>query len=449
MTNSVRKITDKFFALSGICAVVLMVLTLVVVLTPIIIKGAGAIFFTGTIEHRRFMLLQFERGDRSEILKEISSARATRQPVYEALTRFENDLKEMPPEKKRKYRKPFQELKQAINELLGPDSDLPDTPILMRNQYGQMRWDNALQKLQKVLYKIEWDYSDTSKMGMKRVKQRAEDFKGTFLEEIFVYIEKNITAMLIPQKTVYWQFWLDPSFDSHFFGGIFAEMLGTFYLATGAILFAFPFGVIAALYLAEYAKETRFVMILRSSISTLAGVPSVVFGLFGLAFFINTLKISHAKSVLAGSLTLALMILPTIIKASEEAIKAVPKTYKEASLSLGASRWHTIWNVLLPAALPGILTGFVISAGRAAGETAPIIFTAAVSVGKPLNLWQTLTQPTPALSWNIYNLATEHSAAEEIRHVQYGIVLTLVLIVLILNFFAIVIRARLSKKLKV
>jgi phosphate transport system permease protein len=147
-------------------------------------------------------------------------------------------------------------------------------------------------------------------------------------------------------------------------------------------------------------------------------------------------------------MTLAVLILPIVIRSSEEAILSVPISYKEASLSLGAGKWRTVVFVVLPAALPGILTGIVISMGRAAGETAPIIFTAAVSVGKPLSIWQTLSQPTPALSWNIYNLATEHEAVDEIRHVQYGMVLVLVAMVLVLNLTAIVLRARISKKLK-
>ena len=114
--------------------------------------------------------------------------------------------------------------------------------------------------------------------------------------------------------------------------------------------------------------------VLRTFINTLAGVPSIVFGLFGLAFFINTMHVSPSKSVLAGSMTLALLILPMVIRASEEAIRAVPQTYKEASLSLGASKWRAVLTVILPASLPGVLTGIVISMGRAAGETAPIIF---------------------------------------------------------------------------
>jgi phosphate transport system permease protein len=225
-------------------------------------------------------------------------------------------------------------------------------------------------------------------------------------------------------------------------------MLGTIYLVLGAMLFAVPLGIVTAIYLAEYAGESHFVSMLRTCISSLAGVPSIVFGLFGLAFFINTMQVSQSKSVLAGALTLAVLVLPTVIRASEEAIKAVPPTYKEASMSLGASKWRTILTVILPAALPGVLTSVIISMGRAAGETAPIIFTAAVSVGKPLAVWQTLSQPTPALPWNIYNLATEHQAIDEIRHVQYGMVLTLVALVLILNLTAIVIRARISKKLR-
>ncbi|MEI6639744.1 MAG: phosphate ABC transporter permease PstA, partial [Chlorobium sp.] len=187
---------------------------------------------------------------------------------------------------------------------------------------------------------------------------------------------------------------------------------------------------------------------LRSANSTLAGVPSIVFGMFGLAFFINTLRVSESKSVIAGSLTLAIMILPTIIRSAEEAILAVPKMYREASLGLGSTKWNTIATVIIPAALPGILTGGVISLGRAAGETAPIIFTAAVSVGSAIGLADVFSSPTPALSWNIYNLASEHEAAAQIRHVQYGMVLALVTIVLLLNLSAIVLRARISKKLK-
>ena len=285
-------------------------------------------------------------------------------------------------------------------------------------------------------------------MGVLVETPRINQFKDTSLEPLFDYIENNADKMLLPKKTFYWQFLTDTSKDSHIFGGIWPEVLGTIYLTLGAMLFALPFGVIAAIYLCEYAREGRIISLIRICISTLAGVPSIVFGLFGLAFFLNTIGVSESKSVLAGALTLALLILPTIIRSSEEAIKAVPNSYKEAALGLGAGRWHAIMTIILPAALPGILTGMVISMGRAAGETAPIIFTAAVSIGAPIALLETLTQPTPALPWNIYNLCTEHEAVDEIRHVQFGMVFTLIAIVLVLNLIAIIMRARISKKLR-
>jgi len=285
-------------------------------------------------------------------------------------------------------------------------------------------------------------------MGVLVETPRVEQFANTKLEPLFPYLEKNIGEMMRPKTTFYWQFLTDVPKDSNIFGGIWPMILGTIYLTIGAMFFAVPMGVVAAIYLCEYAKEGRVVSFLRICISTLAGVPSIVFGLFGLAFFINTIHVSDSKSVLAGSLTLSLLILPTIIRSAEEAILAVPRSYKEAALGLGAGRWHTVLTIILPAALPGILTGIVISMGRAAGETAPIIFTAAVSIGAPLKFWETLNQPTPALPWNIYNLCTEHEAVDEIRHVQYGMVFTLVAIVLLLNLFAILMRARISKKLR-
>ena len=265
--------------------------------------------------------------------------------------------------------------------------------MLLRQRYGQTRWDRAQVKLHELLYSAEWDYSNPDAMGVLVENPRSNLFKGTTLEPLFPYMEENIRAMMSPKTTFYWQFITDTSKDSHIFGGIWPEVLGTIYLTIGAMLFAIPMGVIAAIYLCEYAKEGRIVSFLRICISTLAGVPSIVFGLFGLAFFLNTIQVSDSKSVLAGSLTLSLLILPTIIRSSEEAILAVPRAYKEAAFGLGAGRWRTVLTVILPAALPGILTGVVISMGRAAGETAPIIFTAAVSVGAPLKLWG---NPQPA-----------------------------------------------------
>ncbi len=442
-----RRVLDRSFAGTGVLAIVLMTGALIVLLAPMFIRGFEAIFFTATVEQRRLMLEQFERGNRVRVETEIAAARAAREPVYIMIARFERELDTASPEERRKYAKSLRELKKEIETLLGPSPGAP-RPALMRDQYGQTRWDRACVKLSRVLYREVWDYSDPRRAGVMRLKPRAAEFAGTSLEALFPYFENSLDKMLLPRRTVYWQFLTDESFDSHFFGGIWPEILGTFYLTIGAMLFAIPMGLIAAIYLTEYARETRLVGMLRTFISTLAGVPSIVFGLFGLAFFINTLHVSSSKSVLAGSMTLALMVLPTVIRASEEAIRAVPDTYKEAALSLGSGRWHTVRTIILPAALPGVLTGIVISMGRAAGETAPIIFTAAVSVGKPLALWQIFSEPTPALSWNIYNLATEHEAVDEIRHVQFGLVLTLVCLVLLLNLAAILLRARIAKRLR-
>jgi phosphate transport system permease protein len=502
MRLETRKLLDKAFSGLGMIAIAVMAVALLLILAPIIVRGSKAFVFKGTIEHRRVMLEQFDRGNADRFSAEMAKAVEARAPVYQMLADYEADARalelsleaemaqkkdaarqlktEIRALKKREGKEdeikakeseedrlkdeakalkarikelgesnsaPFYAVKDAIRELLGP---MPGarTPVLLRQQYGQTRWDRTQVKLHEVLYSEEWDYSNADAMGVLVEKPRVDAFRETELEPLFEYVEENIGEMLRPRTTLYWQFITDKSKDSHIFGGIWPEVLGTLYLTLGAMIFAVPMGVIAAIYLCEYAKEGRVISFLRICISTLAGVPSIVFGLFGLAFFLNTIQVSDSKSVLAGSLTLSLLILPTIIRSSEEAILAVPRAYKEAALGLGAGRWHTVMTVILPSALPGILTGIVISMGRAAGETAPIIFTAAVSVGAPLKLWETLSQPTPALPWNIYNLCTEHEAVDEIRHVQYGMVFTLVAIVLLLNLFAILMRARISKKLR-
>ncbi|OGV66363.1 MAG: phosphate ABC transporter, permease protein PstA [Lentisphaerae bacterium RIFOXYC12_FULL_60_16] len=447
MELSTRKTLDRAFSGTGMFSICLMTASLLVILLPVFAKGIKAFVFRETIENRKMILEQFHRGDSAALDIEWESARTARQPVYDAMQAFRIELDTLEGSRRRELRSSFREVESALQSLLGPEPGSTLSPLL-RNRYGQTRWDRAQVKLQQVLFREAWDYSRPGEAGTRQWIPRKQTFAGTRLEPMFDHLETKLDSMLQPRWTFYWRFLSDDSRDSHLFGGIWPEVLGTLYLTIGAMLFAVPMGVIAAIYLTEYARPGRVVQILRTCISTLAGVPSIVFGLFGLAFFINTLQVSSSKSVLAGSMTLALLILPTIIRASEEAILAVPRTYKEAALSLGSGTWNMILTVLLPAALPGILTGIVISMGRAAGETAPIIFTAAVSVGKPLTLLQTLTQPTPALPWNIYNLATEHAAVEEIRHVQFGMVLTLVVMVLILNATAIAIRARIARRMK-
>ncbi len=447
MNIGTRKILDRSFTAVGITSIVLMAMALLAVLVPIVNGGIKALVFQGTIEHRKLLFNEFGRGDREIVDRQVQDAQRSREPLFRILENFEAELEMMEPSLKRSYRSKYNQVRDILHELLGP---LPgdSAPLLLRFQYGKTRWEKAEEALHNLLFVTKWDYTNPEVMAKKYFVPRVDDFQGTALAPLFSYVETHLEAMLLPEYTFYWGFLTDKSLDAHIFGGISAEIRGTFFLAIGAMLFAFPLGVIAAIYFTEYAKDNFLTSMLRSANSTLAGVPSIVFGLFGLAFFINTLKVSESKSVLAGSLTLAIMILPTIIRAAEEAILSVPKTYREASLGLGATKWRTIVTVILPAALPGIMTGGIISLGRAAGETAPIIFTAAVSVGATIGLADVFSQPTPALSWNIYNLASEHEAANEIRHVQYGMVLALISIVLLLNMSAILLRARISKKLK-
>lgn len=447
MNLKTRKLLDRSFTALGFGSIGIMGLMLLVVLVPIVGNGIGALVFKGTVEHRKLLYNEFNRGDKAVLDREIAKSEAARAKAYAMLSQFESELELMEPDRQEQYREPLGQVKESLKSLFGP---IPgdQIPELTRFKYGQTRWEKAQEKLHELLYEKKWDYSDPNAEAREYFVSRSESFQGTSLVKLFSYVEQHMDELLLPEWTFYWGFITDSSVDSHIFGGIWPEIQGTIFLAIGAMLFAFPLGVVAAIYFTEYAKDGLFTSILRSANSTLAGVPSIVFGLFGLAFFINTLKVSDSKSVLAGSLTLAIMILPTIIRASEEAILSVPKTYKEASLGLGSTKWNTIMTVILPAALPGILTGGVISLGRAAGETAPIIFTAAVSVGSAIGIADVLNSPTPALSWNIYNLASEHEAANEIRHVQYGMVLSLLTIVMLLNLSAILLRARISQKLK-
>ncbi len=235
---------------------------------------------------------------------------------------------------------------------------------------------------------------------------------------------------------VNWDFLTLPPTNSMTQGGIMPAIIGTLYLTCGAIIIALPVGVVAAVYLTEYAKQGRVVRIIRVGVNCLAGVPSVVFGLFGLGFFVVFLK--FGSSILSGALTLGIIILPTIIGASEEALKAVPRTFREASLALGASKWQTIRDIVLPAALPGIMTGSILGIGRAAGETAPIMFTAAAFFTAKLP--QSVFDEVMALPYHIYVLATAGTHIEETRPIQYGTVLVLVALVLGIDLIAILIR---------
>jgi phosphate transport system permease protein len=244
-------------------------------------------------------------------------------------------------------------------------------------------------------------------------------------------------------RAINWGFLTQAPTDSMTKGGILPCIVGTLCLSLGAILVAFPIGVASAIYLHEYAPPGRTIRVIRLGINNLAGVPSVVFGLFGLAFFVVYLKMG--VSILAGALTLGALTLPVIIGASEEALRSVPKAYREASLALGASRWQTIYRVVVPAALPGILTGAILGVSRAAGETAPIMFTAAVFFTPRLP--SSILDPIMALPYHIYVLATAGTEIEKTRPLQYGTALVLIALVLGMNLVAILYRSRLRRRM--
>ena len=245
-------------------------------------------------------------------------------------------------------------------------------------------------------------------------------------------------------RAISWTFLTQAPMDSMTKGGILPCIVGTLCLSIGAILAGLPVGIASAVYLNEYARPGRVLRIIRLGINNLAGVPSVVFGLFGLAFFVVMLKIG--VSILAGALTLGIMTLPVIIGATEEALKSVPDTYREASLGLGATKWQTIYRVVLPAAMPGILTGAILGISRAAGETAPIMFTGAVFFTPVLPT--SIFDGVMALPYHIYVLATAGTEIEATRPLQYGTAIVLIALVLGMNLVAIIYRSHLRRKMR-
>lgn len=219
-------------------------------------------------------------------------------------------------------------------------------------------------------------------------------------------------------------------------GGILPAIIGTFYLTVGTAISAVPLGVAAGIYLSEYASDNRLTRLIRIAIINLAGIPSVVYGLFGLGLFVLFLK--FGTSILASSLTLGIMTLPVIISTTEEALRTVPNPFRVVSTSLGATRWQTIWRITLPQALPGIITGVILGLERAAGETAPILFTG-VSFFLP-RLPHSPLDATMALPYHIFVISTQVPGMPV--QIQYGTVLVLLVFVLGMNLIATVIRQR-------
>lgn len=225
-------------------------------------------------------------------------------------------------------------------------------------------------------------------------------------------------------------------------GGIFPAIFGTFLVTLVTAVLAIPLGMFTAIYLNEYARQTRLTRLIRLSIRNLSGVPSIVYGLFGVVLFVNILKLG--TSILSAGLTLGLMTLPWTITASEEALKTVPNSYREGALALGATKWQSIRTNVLPYALPGMLTGTVLGLARAAGETAPIMFTGA-AFSLPI-LPKSLGDQFMALPYHLYIMATQHHDIAKVRPLAYGTALVLIVLVLGMNMAAVVLRYRLRRK---
>ncbi len=266
-----------------------------------------------------------------------------------------------------------------------------------------------------------------------------------FLATLLIIVPVGLVVVIIIQKglpAINWQFITNIPRQGMRAGGIFPAIVGTIYLVLGAIVFALPIGLLAAIYLSEYSKDNLLTRLIKLAIVNLAGVPSVVYGLFGLALFVVFFK--FGASILSGSLTLGIMILPIIITASREALESVPYSFREVSRSLGASKWQTIRYIVLPNAISGILTGTILGIGRAAGETAPILFTVAAFYLPRLP--NSIFDQAMALPYHLYVISTQVPNVDE--KIRYGTALVLLALVLFMNLVAIIIRYKFRKKKK-
>ena len=241
-----------------------------------------------------------------------------------------------------------------------------------------------------------------------------------------------------------WQFLTQAPREGMTEGGIFPAILGTFLVSLITVLFAVPLGMFAAIYLNEYALPGRTTRLIRLAIRNLSGVPSIVYGLFGVVLFVQMMKLG--TSVLSAGLTLGLLTLPWTITASEEALKTVPKSYREGALALGATKWYAIRTNVLPYAIPGMLTGVILGLARAAGETAPILFTGAAFFLP--HLPKSLFDQFMALPYHLYILATQHHDIAKVRPIAYGTALVLLGLILLLSTSAIYFRYRYRQKMR-
>jgi len=241
-----------------------------------------------------------------------------------------------------------------------------------------------------------------------------------------------------------WEFLTQAPREGMTEGGIFPAILGTFLVSLITVLFAVPLGMFAAIYLNEYAVPGRTTRLIRLAIRNLSGVPSIVYGLFGVVLFVQMMKLG--TSVLSAGLTLGLLTLPWTITASEEALKTVPKSYREGALALGATKWYAIRTNVLPYAIPGMLTGVILGLARAAGETAPILFTGAAFFLP--HLPKSLFDQFMALPYHLYILATQHHDIAKVRPIAYGTALVLLCLILLLSTSAIYFRYRYRERMR-
>lgn len=285
-------------------------------------------------------------------------------------------------------------------------------------------------------------------MGKTRISPHAKQklaFGILSLSTIFVVLPVLAVVYLLLSRGlpgITLTFLTQPPINMMREGGILPAIVGTIYLVIGTTAFALPLGVLSAIYLSEYAKPGPFTRLIRLSIVNLAGVPSVVYGLFGLGLFVMLLH--FGASLLSGSLTLAILTLPVVITASEEALSSVPQSFRDASLALGATKWQTTVRVVLPNAIPGIITGLILGIGRAAGETAPILFTVAAFYLRDLP--RSVYDQAMALPYHLYVLSTQVPNAPP--KIQWGTALVLLVLVLGMNLIAAIIRTRFRRARK-
>lgn len=266
------------------------------------------------------------------------------------------------------------------------------------------------------------------------------------LSGVIVTILFIILAFIIIKgaSVLNWDFITTPPTDGMKGGGIWPAIVGTFYLMVGSALFAFPLGIMSGIYMNEYASHGKIVKFIRMMTNNLAGIPSIVFGLFGMSLFVNFF--GFGDSILAGSLTLGLLALPLVIRTTEEALKAIPNSFREGSLALGATKLQTIWHVILPMGMPNIITGLILALGRVSGETAPILFTCAAYFLPQLP--ESVFDQCMALSYHLYVLATSGTDMDKQIPIAYGTALVLVIIILFVNLLANALRNYFQNKLK-